>query len=340
MAKYHINNNGEAGLCRATKGSCPFGGSDEHFDSLEEARGQYEQKWAGAVAIFGNYVNAKGDYESSRSREVNRLLWPEKNFVAGGVTEDIGEDFRQFLREHHLEKSYDLMHNYHSRPMKAEEVAVQRTLLRLAPEDGWANAPKPSGISPAELTLADNLLKHAKAQGLTVGELREKNQVMDDDDLAVELRLGEQYDFNRRLATAEEEELAVSLPKGIARKDLSVKSLRDLVPPAPSFLQSYGEQSYPLDVTDADIEEMLDRGEDENRADAIANAVEQKLFNLQDDYIRENYGETLAEGANSGWGISRDENNSPVIETKLYDGSNTVIVSYLDAHGNAVHEEQ
>lgn len=43
MAKFHINAKGDASQCRANKGRCPFGDSDEHFDSKEEARKSYEE---------------------------------------------------------------------------------------------------------------------------------------------------------------------------------------------------------------------------------------------------------------------------------------------------------
>ena len=35
--KYHVNDNGEVGLCSAKQGRCPFGGSDEHFANQQEA---------------------------------------------------------------------------------------------------------------------------------------------------------------------------------------------------------------------------------------------------------------------------------------------------------------
>lgn len=44
MAKFHINNNGEAGVCGAEKGKCPFGGPAEHFTSAAAAREAYEKK--------------------------------------------------------------------------------------------------------------------------------------------------------------------------------------------------------------------------------------------------------------------------------------------------------
>lgn len=44
MANYHINNEGNAGACRAKKKPCPFGGWDDHYSSKEEAREGYEKQ--------------------------------------------------------------------------------------------------------------------------------------------------------------------------------------------------------------------------------------------------------------------------------------------------------
>ena len=43
MAKYHINSKGNPALCRATKGKCPFGGADQHFESQQEAYAHAEK---------------------------------------------------------------------------------------------------------------------------------------------------------------------------------------------------------------------------------------------------------------------------------------------------------
>lgn len=40
--RYHINHKGEAGVCRATNGGCPFGGEADHFTSPEAARAHFE----------------------------------------------------------------------------------------------------------------------------------------------------------------------------------------------------------------------------------------------------------------------------------------------------------
>lgn len=47
MAMFHVNGNGEAGACRASKGECPFGGQDRHFTSAEAAREFYESSMTG-----------------------------------------------------------------------------------------------------------------------------------------------------------------------------------------------------------------------------------------------------------------------------------------------------
>lgn len=52
MAKYHVNDKGEAGVCSARAGNCPFGGAEDHYESAEAAREAYSKdKSSFAVAI-------------------------------------------------------------------------------------------------------------------------------------------------------------------------------------------------------------------------------------------------------------------------------------------------
>lgn len=44
MAKFHINGKGDASQCRATKGQCPFGGDDNHYETREEAQTAFEME--------------------------------------------------------------------------------------------------------------------------------------------------------------------------------------------------------------------------------------------------------------------------------------------------------
>lgn len=47
MSKFHINSKGEAGQCSATKGNCPFGGDENHYDSVASAQKAFEEQNAG-----------------------------------------------------------------------------------------------------------------------------------------------------------------------------------------------------------------------------------------------------------------------------------------------------
>jgi hypothetical protein len=47
MSKFHVNDKGESGQCRAEKGGCPFGGEAQHYSTPEIARQAYELSMAG-----------------------------------------------------------------------------------------------------------------------------------------------------------------------------------------------------------------------------------------------------------------------------------------------------
>lgn len=42
--KYHVNSKGVPAVCKATKGKCPFGGADSHYDSIEVAQKAADEK--------------------------------------------------------------------------------------------------------------------------------------------------------------------------------------------------------------------------------------------------------------------------------------------------------
>lgn len=44
MNKFHLNNNGDPGVCSARPGHCPFGNESNHFESKENAREAYEKQ--------------------------------------------------------------------------------------------------------------------------------------------------------------------------------------------------------------------------------------------------------------------------------------------------------
>lgn len=90
MSKFHINNNGEAGVCGALKGKCPFGGADEHYTTAEAARSAYEKlqgeendsfsttdklvkEFGKDSAVFRSWGEIHGDFKSN-SDGVRRVM--------------------------------------------------------------------------------------------------------------------------------------------------------------------------------------------------------------------------------------------------------------------------
>ena len=53
MSKFHIKKDGTPGKCNATKGNCPLGGSDSHFDSAEEAQASAQAKLEEQFGVTG-----------------------------------------------------------------------------------------------------------------------------------------------------------------------------------------------------------------------------------------------------------------------------------------------
>lgn len=45
---YHVNNNGDVGLCKAKKRPCPFGGDEVHYANAELARKAFEESQSGS----------------------------------------------------------------------------------------------------------------------------------------------------------------------------------------------------------------------------------------------------------------------------------------------------
>lgn len=62
MSKFHINKHGVPAPCRAKEGNCPYGGSDSHYDTYEEAQiaadKQNESKYGTLRALKTTYYTA------------------------------------------------------------------------------------------------------------------------------------------------------------------------------------------------------------------------------------------------------------------------------------------
>lgn len=70
--KFHINTKGEAGECGASKGDCPFGSKEEHYDSLELARKAFEATMSGEV--FTQFSNPARPDAASTAEELKASI--------------------------------------------------------------------------------------------------------------------------------------------------------------------------------------------------------------------------------------------------------------------------
>jgi hypothetical protein len=92
MARFHINNAGDAGLCRAKQGGCPFGGDDAHFPSIESAREAYEMSME-SVSVFGPNSGVKTKPKTPTPEMFISVL----NGSQGVMTERRGDDLNDLL---------------------------------------------------------------------------------------------------------------------------------------------------------------------------------------------------------------------------------------------------
>ncbi len=84
MARYHVNGKGEAGLCTAQTGNCPFGGELDHYSTPEDARRAYEKVMSGEAWGAQSKKTDPGPLaqpflpgEYSYGKAVLGQVWPE-----------------------------------------------------------------------------------------------------------------------------------------------------------------------------------------------------------------------------------------------------------------------
>lgn len=102
MTKFHVNHEtGNAGPCKAQKGGCPFGGENEHYDTVEDARRAYEKVKEGTP--WGSVAKKKkttappapspADVEKSETDEV-KLTSEERE-----TYDKLHRQYRQYLAQ-------------------------------------------------------------------------------------------------------------------------------------------------------------------------------------------------------------------------------------------------
>lgn len=135
MSKYHVNpETGEAGLCRASSGRCPFGGEDAHHGSSAEARTAYEKTMSengSHVAGYSRPAEPTTDVRSEKFVEHTLTGLPEGSRVTVVSTrkEDAGSvEKRGYEVETHEVESVD-------EKLPKSDAYVLNNVSRLSVED-------------------------------------------------------------------------------------------------------------------------------------------------------------------------------------------------------------
>ena len=90
MSKFHINSKGIPAHCKATKGNCPFGGADSHYDTIEQAQKIADSKGEQEYGILP-IENSKVDLE----KEYNKI----KDMISKSKDKKSEEALRTILSE-------------------------------------------------------------------------------------------------------------------------------------------------------------------------------------------------------------------------------------------------
>lgn len=135
MTKYHINGKGVAAPCRATKGNCPFGGEDSHYDSQEAAqeaadkqnetkfgllaptKTDNEQIYKGVTDKLNNNETLKNlhkieNYEVRKATAANEINKVVSEVIAKEYTPDINEAYAQFISKHKKDGPWEDLRRY------------------------------------------------------------------------------------------------------------------------------------------------------------------------------------------------------------------------------------
>jgi len=143
MATYHINANGDAGACRATVGSCPFGDAVNHYDSAEAAREAYEAKqeawdWRVTRESFLKALELNADKESDDYFEIE-LEGEGRVLTTMRFRTLPGKRIWPQWRENHY-------HPLSPSPPKGVHAELQKRVLEMLP--GWSMISSPLEMSP------------------------------------------------------------------------------------------------------------------------------------------------------------------------------------------------
>ena len=125
MARYHLKDNGEPGLCRAELGKCPKGG--DHFDSKEEAWRTYEENLNSKNFLKG--LSLLKDKKPKSISEVEEEL-KQLEMVCSPPVELNGPMFKMmFTLENDAGRIYDICYPTFSGKFKVDDWTTDQEFL-------------------------------------------------------------------------------------------------------------------------------------------------------------------------------------------------------------------
>lgn len=155
MAKYHINGLGSPGLCKAEI-QCPFGGEENHYDSIVEAYAAYEKSFEGFDV----------ESRSSQRDDLKKLKLVVKAAKSDFFSIELEDDARsittmsfRILPGKRIWPTWreNLYKPGFTAPPKGAHDELQRRLIELLP--GWTMTSHPGELSPEGKIFRDSFLK-------------------------------------------------------------------------------------------------------------------------------------------------------------------------------------
>lgn len=221
MAKYHINGEGNPGLCKAQSGKCPFGGEANHYSSQENARKAFElsmaskdnppakrKKLSSAEAIAGaqrkrdlkdfanvfTLINWDTETDPAAIKSLTPTYDKLKELAEGVAVGNMFERARNLEKayENHMTGSLDerlvapseLDQDNYLQIVAPATAQVNFAMTRLLEDDDWTIRTKDSDFEKNARTFADLIkldMKGKDSDAVALAKLRAAGWVIDDE---------------------------------------------------------------------------------------------------------------------------------------------------------------
>lgn len=97
MSKFHINKHGVPAPCKATKGNCPLGGDDQHFNNAEEAQAFIDSRMENEYGLLGGKPSEPAVKDVTINHDFDHVFpdsWNEHGVQVTGIfSQDLKEAF-------------------------------------------------------------------------------------------------------------------------------------------------------------------------------------------------------------------------------------------------------